>query len=69
MGYMSERVWGGMSVECEGVRVWEMDFSEFDVYVQGVYARSLLGNASSSQAEMFKDLVQPLASEGCSFIE
>ena len=44
-------------------------FSEFDVNVQGVYARSLLGNASNSQAEMFKDLVQPLASEGCSFIE
>ena len=69
MGYMSERVWGVRVRVCEGVRVWEMDFSEFDVYVQGVYARSLLGNASSSQAEMFKDLVQPLASEGCSFIE
>ena len=37
--------------------------------MQGVYARGLLGNASSSQTDRFKDFVLPLASAGCSFIE
>ena len=40
----------------------------YDCIVQGVYARGLLGNASSAQAELFKAVVDPLASLGCSFI-
>ena len=38
------------------------------IVLQGVYARGLLGNASSAQAEMFNALVEPLATVGCSFI-
>ena len=38
------------------------------LFSQGVYARGLLGNASSAQATMFKAVVDPLADLGCSFI-
>ena len=40
---------------------------------QGVYARGLMGNASSTKAattaQVFKAMVDPLAELGCSFIE
>ena len=35
--------------------------------LQGVYARGLLGNASSEEAKMYKHFVQPLAKVGCYF--
>jgi acyl-CoA dehydrogenase family protein 11 len=35
---------------------------------QGVYARGIQGNASSSMALFYKDIVQPLAEAGCAFI-
>ena len=36
--------------------------------MQGVYARGIQGNASSSMALFYKDIVQPLAEVGCAFI-
>ena len=36
---------------------------------QGVYARGMKGNASSSVARGFKVMVSPLAERGCSFIK
>ena len=36
--------------------------------MQGVYARGIQGNASSSMALFYKDIVQPLAEAGCGFI-
>ena len=36
--------------------------------LQGVYARGIQGNASSSMALFYKDIVQPLAEAGCAFI-
>ena len=38
-------------------------------YFQGVYARGLYGNASSSFTDKFKHVVRPLAKTGCSFFE
>ena len=37
-------------------------------YQQGVYARGIQGNANSSIALFYKDLVQPLAEAGCALI-
>ncbi len=37
--------------------------------IQGVYARGLMGNASSAKTQLYKAVVEPLAHMGCSFIE
>ena len=35
---------------------------------QGVYARGIVGNASSSRAQMFQEVVGPLAEAGAFFM-
>ena len=42
----------------------ELSFQNYSIGSQGIYARSLQGNASAENAALFGDAVEPLAVAG-----